>query len=503
MRNPPRNVYVRPVLTALATALLLSGCSLAPVDQRPAAPIPLQWSDGAEGSNVGASGKQSASATTALDWQAFVTDDGLRGLITLALNNNRDLRQTLLNVDAARAQYRVQRADRLPSAQIEGSGMRQRVPEDLRTPGAPSVQSNYQAGVGLTSFELDLFGRVRNLSEAAMQEYLATEEAARSAQISLVSEVIQAYLTRDSAQRRYLLATRILEAREVSLRLIDQRRSLGAANELDYQESLGQTQQVRADLERIDREFRQANNALALLVGVNDVRPHLPASSGTGTLLVQELAPGTPSDLLEQRPDIRAAEHRLQARNASIGAARAAFFPRISLTGLFGSSSSELSNLFESGQRAWSFAPQITLPIFDGGRNRANLDLSLVRKDIAIADYEQAIQVAFREVSDALAATDTLRREEQAQRAFAQSSSRTLQLAEDRYRSGSDDHLRVLDAQRNDFASQMTLVQIETQRQIALATLFRTLGGSWRGDVPAQGIGQTSSNLAYASITSR
>jgi len=304
--------------------------------------------------------------------------------------------------------------------------------------------------------------------------------------VSLVAEVIQAYLTRDGARQRQLLAARTLEAREASLKLIEQRRDLGAATDLDVQEALGLTQQVRVDLERIDREFRQAGNALALLVGAADVRARLPAQPSAHNLLVQDLAPGTPSDLLMSRPDIRAAEHRLQGRHASIGAARAAFFPRISLTGLLGTSSTELSNLFESGQRAWSFAPQVTLPIFDGGRNSANLDLAQVRKDVAVAAYEHAVQTAFREVSDALAATDTLRREEAAQQALARSSAATLRLSEARYRSGADDHLRYLDAQRGDFASRMALVQVQTQRQIALATLFRTLGGGWQAEAAGQ-----------------
>lgn len=484
MRNRLIGLDAKPALGALATAMLLAGCSLAPIYQQPEAPIPAQWTDGTRAPQDDATGTSAASAAATLDWQAFVTDETLHALIELALTNNRGLRQTLLDVEAARALYRVQRADRLPDIGIEGSGVRQRVPEDLRASGTSTVQSSYQAGVGLAAFELDLFGRVRNLSEAALQEYLATEEAARSAQISLVAEVIQAYLTRDGAQQRYRLATRTLQAREASLELSAQRLRAGAATELDYQEALGLTQQVRVELERIDREFRQASNALALLVGVTEVRSQLPTYPSMDTLLVQDLAPGTPSELLVLRPDIRAAEHRLQGRNASIGAARAAFFPRISLTGLLGSSSTELSNLFESGQRTWSFAPQITLPIFDGGRNSANLDLAEIRKDMAVAAYEQAVQAAFREVSDALAAIDTLRREEAAQRALVQSGAKALRLSEARYRSGADDYLRYLDAQRNDFASRMALVQVETQRQIALATLFRTLGGGWRGEGP-------------------
>ena len=462
-----------------ASVLVLAGCSLAPTYQRPDAPIPQQWRMAGEA--VVATGQPQPSAAATLDWQSFVQDAQLRKLVELAIANNRDLRQTLLNVQAARAQYRIQRADRLPGIDVQGSGTRQRVPADLSTTGQAEVQSSWQAGVGLAAFELDLFGRVRNLSAAALQEYLATEGAARAAQVSLVGEVIQAYLTRDGAQHRYMLTTQTLQSREASLALIAQRRASGVATALDYQEALGLTEQAKADLERIDREFRQATNALSLLVGVSDIESHLPGVPGAGQMpLVQEIAPGLPSALLTHRPDIQAAEHRLRARNADIGAARAAFFPRISLTGMFGSSSAELSNLFDSGQRAWSFAPQISLPIFAGGRNRANLDLAEVRKDIAIADYEKSIQTAFRDVSDALAATDTLRREEQAQRALAQSSQEAMRLSEARYRAGIDGHLRYLDAQRQAFTSQIAAIEVGTQRQIATATLFRALGGGWQ-----------------------
>lgn len=479
-------------MAPLAAALVLAGCSLAPTYQRPEAPIPVQWQEGAS-----VAGQTSSAATLA--WQDFVADTQLRKLIALALENNRDLRQTLLNVEAARAQYRIQRADRLPGIDVQGTGTRQRTPADLRTPGSPSVQSSYQAGVGLTAFELDLFGRVRNLSQAAMEEYLATEEAAQGARISLVAEVIQAYLSRDGAQRRQRLTAQTLQTRETSLKLIAQRRELGAASELDYLEAQGLTEQARGDLERAEREFRQAGNALALLVGVSDIRSVLPQEPAPSLLLVQELSAGVPADLLAHRPDIRAAEHQLLASNANIGAARAAFFPRISLTGLFGSSSTELSNLFDSGQRAWSFMPQITLPIFDGGRNRANLDLATVRKDIAVAGYEQTIQTAFREVADALAATDTLRREEAARRAQAQASSQAMRLAEARYLAGEDDYLRYLDAQRNAFANEMNLIEIGTQRQIALATLFRALGGGWHGELsPQAGMGSTGQTVSDA-----
>ena len=457
-------------VSLLSVSLVLGGCSLAPDYERPAAPMAAQWKQPAVSTH---------SAAATLVWPRFVTDASLRSLVELALSNNRDLRQSLLNVEAARALYRIQRADQLPGVGLQGSAARQRLPADLSGSGRVEVQGHYQVGLGVTAFELDLFGRVRNLSQAALEDYLATEEAAHAARISLVAEVIAAYLTRQGAEQRLRLTEQTLATREVSLRLASERRRAGTATALDYQEALGLTEQSRAEQARIDREFRQADNALTLLVGVSDLSPHLPQRSDQRALLVQELAAGTPSDLLSYRPDILAAEHRLRARYADIGAARAAFFPQISLTGLFGTASADLSDLFRSGQRTWSFVPQLTLPIFNAGRNRANLDLATVRRDIAVADYEKAIQTAFREVSDALAATDTLRREEAARQTLAAASSEALRLAEARWRAGVDSHLRYLDAQRSDFANQALLIEIRTQRQIALATLFKTLGGGW------------------------
>lgn len=462
-------------LCALAASLVLAGCSLAPVHQRPQAPIPTQWPQ------QDAAPVLSSSAAT-LDWNSFIADRQLRQLVDLAQAHNRDLRQTLLNVEAARALYQVQRADRLPGVGLQGGGTRQRLPGDMNATGQPQVQGSWQAGLGLAAFELDLFGRVRNLSEAALGEYLATEEAARAARISLGAEVVQAYLSRDGALRRLQLAQRTLQSRESSLRLTAQRRQAGTATALDHQGALGLAAQARADVERSERELRQAGNALLLLTGVEDLGPYLSAQSAKSPdvpMLLQDLSAGTPSELLIHRPDIQAAEHRLRARSADIGAARAAFFPRISLTGFLGSSSADLSDLFRSGQRAWSFTPQVTLPLFDGGRNRANLDLAVLRKDMAVAAYEQAIQTAFREVADALAATDTLRREEAARLALRDSSRESLRLAQARYQAGVDDHLRYLDAQRSAFANESAYIDTVTQRQLALAQLFRVLGGSW------------------------
>ncbi|MGE8358955.1 efflux transporter outer membrane subunit [Pseudomonas sp.] len=472
----PSSLIVRPALLALAVTL--AGCSLAPSYQRPEAPVANAWNAPVEAT--------SSTAADALDWQTFIVDPELRRVVQASLDNNRNLRQALLDIEAARAQYRVQRADRLPSLNATANGNRQRLPADLSNTGRSEVVSTYQVGLGLTEYELDLFGRVRNLSESALETYLATAEATRATQISLIAEVIQAYLTRDGALRRLALVEQTLETRQDSLELIVRRREVGTATALDYQEALGLAEQAKAERESTERQLRQAENALVLLIGTADAQQYLPAKPRDTLLVLQDIAPGTPSALIERRPDILASEHRLRARNADIGAARAAFFPRVSLTGSVGSSSSELSGLFDGGSRSWSFAPTLSLPIFAGGRNRANLDLAEVRKDAAIASYEGTIQGAFREVADALAATDTLRREEAARLALANSSDAAMALAKARYEGGVDDHLRYLDAQRSNFNDQATLIQISTDRQVALADLFRALGGGWSREDLAQ-----------------
>ncbi|AXO61078.1 efflux transporter outer membrane subunit [Pseudomonas sp. phDV1] len=462
------HLMLRPALLTLA--ITLGGCSLAPHYERPEAPVAAHWQV------ADANGTRAQ----ALDWQTFIVDADLRRAVDTALNNNRSLRQALLDIEAARAQYRIQRADRLPSLNANASGNRQRLAADQSQTGRSEVTSVYQVGLGLAEYEVDLFGRVRNLSESALETYLATEEATRATQISLIAEVIQAYLTRDGALRRKALVEQTLDSRLASLELVSRRREVGAATALDYQEAVGLAEQAKAERESTERQLRQADNALALLLGTPDAGRLLPSTPRDELMVLQDIAPGTSSELIERRPDILASEHRLKARNADIGAARAAFFPRITLTGSVGSSSTELSGLFEGGSRAWSFAPTLSLPIFAGGRNRANLDLAQVRQDAAVADYEGTIQTAFREVADALAATDTLRREEIARRALAESSRAAEALAEARYRGGVDDHLRYLDAQRSSFNDQTTLIQISTERQLALADLFRALGGGWQ-----------------------
>lgn len=456
--------------STLVIAMLLGGCSRAPTYERPVAPVADHWT---------VESTEQGSPINQLAWQTFIVDPELRRLVVIALDNNRSLRQTLLDIEQARAQYRIQQADRVPGLNASASGNRQRLPADLAGSGRAGVAGNYQVGLSLPEYELDLFGRVKSLSDSALQAYLATEEAARAAQIALVAEVSQAYLVHDGAQRRLDLTQQTLISREYSFALISQRRTSGTATALDYQEALGLVEQSRAELESNLRQKQQAFNALVLLLGTKDAAKSIPDKLPATPMLVQDIAPDTPSALIERRPDILAAEHRLQARNADIGAARAAFFPRISLTGSLGTSSAQMSGLFDGGSRSWSFVPILSLPLFDAGRNSAGLSLAEARKDSAVAAYEGTIQTAFREVADALAATDTLRREEAARHALANTSSETLKLAKARYEGGIDSHLRYLDAQRTSFVYETAFIEVSTQRQIALVDLFRSLGGGW------------------------
>ncbi|MFJ4443387.1 efflux transporter outer membrane subunit [Pseudomonas sp. NPDC089422] len=464
-----RKLLTLPAL--LGVLIALAGCSLAPDYQRTASPIADHWPQ-----------KIAAPAPGLIlhkGYQAFVRDPQLLKVVDAALSNNRSLRQTLLDIEAARAQYRIQRSDRLPGLNGGISANRAHVPADLSSTGQEGVSSTYQASLSLPEYEIDLFGRVKSLSDAALEQYLATEETAQSARIALIADTIQGYLNYESAQRQSILTRQTLVSRQASVDLVHQQLANGTATALDYQEARGLVEQARADLESNERSRRQARNALVLLIGTPDAASLLPEHPSEQSHIVQDLAPGVPSELMIQRPDILASEHQLKARHADIGAARAAFFPRIALTGSFGTSSSQMSNLFDGGSRSWSFLPTLSLPIFDGGRNRANLDLAKVRRDVAVANYEQTVQTAFREVADALDSSDTLRREVLARSTLADTSSEALQLARARYQQGIDTHLRYLDAQRSDFTAQINLIQARNDQQLALVALYRSLGGAW------------------------
>lgn len=451
---------------------LLSGCaSLAPEYQRPEAPVPASYPGGQAGAVAGI-------RAVDIGWREFFQDPRLQVLIETALEHNRDLRSAVLNIEAARAAYNIQSAERLPSLDAQGSFSRGRTPATLSPTGQDRTTSQYQVGLGIAAFELDFFGRVSSLSEAALAEFLATEEAARAAQISLVAEVGRAYLAERAFAEQLELARQTLAAREDSLRLVRQRFEAGAASALELWQAETLVESARVSVAALERQQAQAGNALALLVGAPLAQLELPAPLPLSQLSVlTDIPPGLPSELLVQRPDIRAAEQRLISANANIGAARAAFFPRITLTGTVGTASTELSDLFGSGSGLWSFMPQITVPIFNSGRNRAALALAEVRRHQAVADYERTIQQAFREVADALVARASLERQLAAQERLLAAQRERLRLAQQRYESGVADYLEVLDAQRELFAAEQALVETRQLRLQNAIDFYRAAGG--------------------------
>ncbi|AWP75416.1 AdeC/AdeK/OprM family multidrug efflux complex outer membrane factor [Bordetella bronchiseptica] len=469
-------------LLSLAVATALAGCSLAPTYERPQAPVDAAYPSGPA---YGAPGQAAAGAPAAADvgWRDFFGDPLLQELLALSLANNRDLRVAALNVEAARAQYRIQRADLAPSVGVGGTGSVQRTPADLNPSGQAGISRSYQVGASLSTWELDLFGRIRSLSEQALQLYLAQDETRLATQLTLVAETANAYLTLRADQELLALTRQTLAAQQESYKLTRQSYDLGVATELDLSQAEISLRTAERNLSQYTRMAAQDRNALVLLVGQ-------PLPAGIGAQLDQavalpdgvvlaDLPAGLPSDLLARRPDIRAAEHQLQAANASIGAARAAFFPRISLTGSAGTASASLGGLFDAGSGAWSFAPQISVPIFAGGALRASLDLAKIQKDIGIARYEQAIQSGFREVSDALAGRGTLQEQIRSQELLVQANQRAYDLSQQRYQQGIDNYLSVLDSQRSLYTAQQTLVETRLARLSNLIQLYKALGGGW------------------------
>lgn len=453
------------MLAPLALAMALSGCmSLAPTYQRPAAPVAASFPDAA-------SGAAASEAASRIAWQRFFADARLRQLIELALTNNRDLRVAILNIEQARAQYQIRRADILPTVGLGVSGS--------RTPGDnDTVKSSYSGGLVVSAFELDLFGRVRSLSNAGLAQYLATEEARKATQISLIASVANAYLATLADEELLALTQQTLDARVESLKLTQLKYDNGAVSKLDLQQSLSLVDSARVTLAQQQRQRAQDVNLLTLLVG-QPLPGEMPTRGTLAATELSELPAGLPSDLLTVRPDIRAAEQQLIAANANIGAARANFFPRITLTGSAGSASSELSGLFKSGSFGWTFAPQLVLPIFDYGRNKATLGSANAGRDIAVAQYERAIQSAFRDVADALAGQATYGEQLRAQRAVADAEAERFKLSDLRYRSGASSYLDLLDAQRSLFAAQQGAVQANLARLQNQVTLYRVLGGGW------------------------
>lgn len=456
---------------ALAAAAVLAGCSLIPSYERPAAPVANQWPDA----------KAAAATTTSaadLDWQDFIGDANLRELIRLALANNRDLRLAVLNIEQTRAQYQIRRADQLPTVSAAVTGSRQSTSEIDK-----SITSSYTAGLSIpasAAWELDFFGRLGSLKEAALAQYLATEEARKATQISLIASVASTWLSLQANTELLDLAQRTQATREDSLRLSRLRFDNGATSSLDLWQAESLAAAARVTAAQQQRLRTQDINALTLLLGQTVPEPLLRAANAAQpTALFKDLPVGLPSEVLTRRPDIRQAEQQLIAANANIGAARAAFFPRITLTAFAGSASSNLDNLFKSGTWGWTLAPSALVPIFDGGRNRANLESARAGREIAVAQYEKAIQTAFREVADTLAGRATLGEQLKAQQAQATAEEERAKLAELRYRNGIASSLDLLDAQRSLFAVQQLVAQTRLAQQQNQVALYKVLGGGW------------------------
>jgi multidrug efflux system outer membrane protein len=452
---------------------LLGGCTLAPKYTRPAAPVPADWPTG----TAYAETKTAASAPTAaeLPWQEFFTDERLQKVIGIALSNNRDLRLAALNVEKARALYGIQRAELLPSVNAMGSGSRERVPADLSTTGSARTSERYDVKLGVSSWEVDFFGRIRSLKDQALETYLATDQARLSAQILLISTVANTYLTLAADREALKLVTSTLETQEDSYKLIRKRYDVGLSSELDLRRAQSQMDAAKGDVARYAQLATQDENALNLLVG-SPIPPLLLPAELASVRAPQEISSGLSSELLLRRPDVLAAEHQLKAANANIGAARAAFFPRISLTTAIGTASADLSGLFKSGSGTWSFAPQIAVPIFDA-RTWSAYDVTKVEREISVAQYEKAIQTAFREVADALAVRDTVNRQIAAQQSLVDAVSETYRLSNARYTKGIDSYLGVLDAQRSLYAAQQGLIVLHLTRLANRVTLYNVLGG--------------------------
>ena len=474
-RCGPKYGHLRSVvsLCALAGALALDGCSLAPPYKAPSLPVATAYpADTRMQPNETIEGRIAAETA----WRDYFVDPHLRALIARALDNSRDLKNAVLRVAEARAAYGIQRADQLPTIAATANGSRARVPGDLNMSGQSIVSSQYQVGAGLSTWELDFWGRVRNLKDAALENFLATDEARRAITLSLIAQVADSYLTLRELDERIALAQQTIASREESLRIFKRRFEVGAIAKMDLVQVEVLLQQAQTLAAQLEQGRAVQAHALTLLIG----SPLPPLQENTGfsdNAVARELRVGLPSDLLLQRPDIVAAEHQLRAAQANIGAARAAFFPRITLTGSAGTASAGLDGLFDSGSRAWNFLPSLSLPIFDAGRNRANLDLAEVRRNLAVTNYEKTVQAAFRDVSDALSARHWLTEQVRIAQATLAAQTERARLSQLRYDNGSTPYFEVLDAQRDLLTAEQQLVQTRRALLSSRVSLYAALGG--------------------------
>jgi multidrug efflux system outer membrane protein len=472
-------------LLAAAMTTLLGACTLEPHYHRPPAPVPAL-----------PSGTAGGTAAADIGWREFFPDPQLQRLIALALTENRDLRVAALNVQSAQAQYRIQRAQLFPTINASAVEQVQETPVGVLESEFPSAAAatagsrsalptsitvhTYDVGVGFTNYELDLFGRIRSLSHAALQQYFSSGETRRSVQLTLVAEVATAYVTVLADQTLLDITRNTLKSQEESYALTQKMYSGGTSTELALRQAETTVDTARANLAQYNRQIAQDRDALQLLLGA-PIPDGIDFSGGLDRgNTIAELEEGIPSDVLVRRPDILAAEHQLMAANAQIGAARAAFLPSIELTGAFGTQSSQLSGLFKGGSRAWSFSPQISVPIFTGGANIANLQATKLARDTAIAQYEKAIQTSFQEVSDALVARSTIDEQLAAQQALVTASDVAYRLSDMRYRGGVDSYTTVLVAQVSLYTAQQQLQTVRLLRLQNLVTLYKVLGGGLR-----------------------
>lgn len=458
------------------TLLLLTGCAtMAPDYKRPEAPVPAAWPSGPAYQAPAAAAAQKPLAD--IRWQEFFVDPQLRKLIALAQENNRDLRIALLNIERSKAQHQIRRADLLPKIDASAAATFQRVPEGLSSSGHAVTSDQYSVALGVSSYELDLFGRVRSLKDQALEQFLATEQARRSVQISLVAQVAAAYLTLAADRERLQLAKETLTSQQESYKLTTSRFEAGISSALALNQARTTVDAARVEIARYLTLVAQDENALALVVGSAVPSDLLPATLSETLAALKEIAPGLPSAVLLGRPDILQAEGQLKAANANIGAARAAFFPRITLVSSVGFGSDDLAALFKPGSFAWKFAPQITIPVFDGGSNQAGLTVAEADRDIAVAQYEKTIQTAFREVADALAQQGTIEEQLAAQRSLTDATAESYRLATARFEKGVDSYLTVLDSQRSLYGAQQSLISTRLARLTNLVTLYKALGG--------------------------
>jgi outer membrane protein, multidrug efflux system len=470
---------------AAAVATFLGACTLEPDYHRPPPPVPALPGGAVRGT-----------AASDIGWREFFPDPQLQQLIEVALTHNRDLRVAVLNVQSAQAQYRIQRAELFPTVNASAVEQVEATPINVLEAEFPTASAaaaghvapptgaitvhTYDVGVGFTSYELDLFGRIRSLSHAALQQYFSSGETRRSVQLTLVAEVATAYLAVLTDQTLINITLDTLKSQEESYALTQKMFSGGTATELALRQAETTVDTARAALAQYNRQLAQDRDALQLLLGA-PIPEGIDFSAGLDRgNMVAELEEGIPSDVLVHRPDILAAEHQLMAANAQIGAARAAFLPAISLTGNFGTESPQMSGLFKAGSRAWSFSPQISLPIFAGGANVANLQATKLARDTAVAQYEKAIQTGFREVADALVARSTLDEQLAAQQALVTASAAAYRLADMRYRGGVDSYLSALVAQVQLYSAQQQLQTVRLLRLQNLVTLYKALGGGLR-----------------------